>query len=446
MFTKNLKASLILIGVGLFLLIPPLGAQQQTGSVLSRVQTVEDPELGDLIRVAIENCERTGIPPNERPRIVQDVTEAYAKIKLLDEQIEQTSRKIKGGGAAEVQQEMVLAKAELESKRMIELGRLRQIMGVIPAHAFGRRPTGELETWLHLNVAGDRIILCQPLQVQSSNEYSLIGVMSKSRALEYVAEQLKGQSHFPMRIDIHRTVDGSPLAEQLEAEVVQLVKKDKAEMQTEVHKDAAPHEEASFGLMIDEGEVGTGRGTGVRRLPSGQLVPRQQQLSGIIEPNSIGRQVERWLARPVSVPAVFTIEYPSVSETLANEVIQAISDTARRLGLSELVEIKRNLRQAKPEELYMGRWEARRDDGEAITIVLEAHQSCLVIEGEKQIRASWAPNGDGLVVIGESLQLSGAFDSQGHLIINHRERRTVDAQGEHRTIVEQNPVTFTRVK
>ena len=76
-------------------------------SVLNRVQKIEDPELGELIRIAIENINTPeteqisiflpGNPEYTRLKsiiqtqeleIVRKVTEAYTEIKLLDNQIE----------------------------------------------------------------------------------------------------------------------------------------------------------------------------------------------------------------------------------------------------------------------------------------------------------------------------------------------------------------------
>ncbi len=284
MYGKNLKASLVLIGAGLFLLIPPLQAQQQPGSVLSRVQTVEDPELGDLIRVAIENCDRTSPSPTpdtspNKLKPVQEVTESYARIKLLDDQIEQTARKIKGDGSGGVLQEMALAKAELESKRTIELAKLRQIMQVIPAHAFARRPVSELKTWLHLDALGERVIVYTSRRpFDQRPQYSLVGMMSRNAALEYVAGQMKREDRLPIRIDIYRTVEGLPLSEQLNSESVQLVKKTNIQMQAEVHLEEVGQRVSRPTFVVEKGKVGTGH----EQTNGGVRV-----LAGIVEPNDL---------------------------------------------------------------------------------------------------------------------------------------------------------------
>jgi hypothetical protein len=440
MRAKDMRMLSVLVCVGLCWVGLPLRAQQQTGSVLSRVQTVEDPELGDLIRVAIENYRRMPVsrPPAERQqeelKIVQEVTESYARIKLLDEQIERTTRKA-AEVTGEVRQEMFLARAELESKRMIELGKLRQIMGVIPAHAFGRRPVSELKTWLHLDVVGDRIVVSVSRQ---SMGYSPAGVMAKNTAVEYVAKQMKGESRLPIRIDIHRTVDGLPLSEQLESEITQLIKKSNLQMQAEIHLEEV--HQAFYGreLFVEEGKVGRSR-----REPGN----RPSYLNDIIEPNNLARTVESWIVGPKSVPAVFTISYIRGDEETADKVSQTVMETAKRLGLSEFVQVKRVLRQLKAEEMYLGRWEAKRDDGPVMGIIIEPNRSCVLIEGEEQTRSSWSLDGETLIVNSGPDKVRGTLDPQGCLVIvADGKKTTVDPQGQPVTVAEQKIVTFTRVK
>jgi hypothetical protein len=116
---------------------------EEQASILSRVQTIDDPELGQLIRIAIENSpevkmldeyrlgrirgtsEEYRMMENAaeaaRPKIVRSVTENYAQIKLLDIQLEQFEKKILSIRVTDpVQTELLLAKAELEAQRTTE--------------------------------------------------------------------------------------------------------------------------------------------------------------------------------------------------------------------------------------------------------------------------------------------------------------------------------------
>ena len=60
-------------------------ARSQTPSILDRALQVEDPELGDLIRMSMEN--RQGgrkIGNAEASDIVRKVTQSYSQMKLLE--------------------------------------------------------------------------------------------------------------------------------------------------------------------------------------------------------------------------------------------------------------------------------------------------------------------------------------------------------------------------
>ena len=63
-------------------------------SVLDRVQRVDDPELGELIRVAMAVEGRENLDQKQRLELIRKVTLGYAQIKLLDQQIAEVSRKI----------------------------------------------------------------------------------------------------------------------------------------------------------------------------------------------------------------------------------------------------------------------------------------------------------------------------------------------------------------
>ena len=111
-------------------------AQNQIPSILDRVQKVEDPELGELIRVAVENLKARYHTDEEMVgKKIKEVTQSYAQIRLLDQQIAEVTRKAKlveETGPGELRYELLLAKTELESKRMTEIANLREMMFIIP--------------------------------------------------------------------------------------------------------------------------------------------------------------------------------------------------------------------------------------------------------------------------------------------------------------------------
>ncbi|MDT8302569.1 MAG: hypothetical protein RQ760_13880, partial [Sedimentisphaerales bacterium] len=104
-------------------------AQSKTRSILDRVQNESDPELGELIRAAIENQENLRSSDRTKPlELIRKVTISYTQIKLFDRQIAEVSRKIeKETGPDELRNELMLAMTELEAKRMTELANLREV-------------------------------------------------------------------------------------------------------------------------------------------------------------------------------------------------------------------------------------------------------------------------------------------------------------------------------
>ena len=100
---QNSKSLFVVCAILLLAGLASASAGKGRGTMLSRVQTIHDPELGELIRVALENLPETKrmaevayrSPSNEeyrtaraaeataRHRTVRLVTEAYMHIQLL---------------------------------------------------------------------------------------------------------------------------------------------------------------------------------------------------------------------------------------------------------------------------------------------------------------------------------------------------------------------------
>jgi hypothetical protein len=137
--------------------------QRSAGSIVDRVKREDDPELSELIRIALANRQK----PTEKERldIVRKVTQSYAQIRLFDQQIEQLNRKIETTtGPAEIRSEFVLAQAELVSKRSMEMANLREIMGIVPRFPFDKQPARDLNTWLSLQVLDQRVVVYDGLK------------------------------------------------------------------------------------------------------------------------------------------------------------------------------------------------------------------------------------------------------------------------------------------
>ena len=235
------------------------GAIAKEPGVLERVKTVDDRELGELIRIAIDNLLETkelkrfsgrrlsssGISrekyaelKNEHEKlklelqgaeeiaiakVIRSVTEVYAQIKLLDTQIEQTRIKMDSLNSSDaIYTELALAIAELQAKRSTQLAQLRQIMNIVPKYAFGHKPAKTLNGWLVLDVIGDQVYTFKALRpfkesdtIKGNPRYTrmsnteIIKEMSKKEAVGYIKNYIKDKNKHPFRIDITRTTAGT---------------------------------------------------------------------------------------------------------------------------------------------------------------------------------------------------------------------------------------------
>ncbi|MCP4878777.1 MAG: hypothetical protein GY896_25270, partial [Gammaproteobacteria bacterium] len=140
MKTKWIKKSLcLLLCLGMATVVV---GQNNTQSVLERVQNESDPELGELIRAAVErNAKLTQSQRKQPLELIRQVTLSYTQIKLFDQQIAEVSRRLEEvTGPAELRYELLLARTELEAKLMTEVANLRELMGIVPRHAFDQLP------------------------------------------------------------------------------------------------------------------------------------------------------------------------------------------------------------------------------------------------------------------------------------------------------------------
>jgi hypothetical protein len=310
-------------------------AENGTPSVLSRVQTVDDPELGELLRAALEQPK--GV--DDQLKTTRAVTESYAKIKLLDRQIEEAQQRIKSvAGPAELRHELVLAAAELESRRVMELANLREVMGIIPKHAFGRTVLWNLKTWLHLDVLDNRVYVLESVPPFSEDQtrmtYRAAGMMSPEGALDYIAQWVKDSQALPIRVDIHRMAQGISLSEQLKDRIVELIRKANLEMQAEVHLvQRVQPDRQTFTLEVRGGEIREQHWAGGRARGS-----TFKGISGTGATEYAG-YIRSLLMTPEYVPATFRVVYTPQSSEAAKQCATGIEEAAKSLGIQEFVEV-----------------------------------------------------------------------------------------------------------
>lgn len=359
-------------------------AQTEMPSVLDRVQTVDDPELGELIRAAMESRENLG--QRERLQIIRKVTLSYTQIKLLDQQIQEVSRKIESAtGPAEMRYELLLAKTELEAKLMEELAALREVMGVIPKYPFGKQPVEGLHTRLYLNPIDDERVYVLDSESPSTEFWAMarfksLGLMSQADALNLIRGRLRDPNNLPIRADI---LWRNQAAEELRDKVIGLIKEMGAEMQAEVRLGRGPFigsGESPF--FLRQGEITTFYPAPVQR-PAGP--PNTLLVTGPVPLHDLEQHILWRITYQWNLPLTFRIEYDRASADPAQRISEKIRTITSRLNVTELVDVKSILVEPVPEVAFLGRWKAI-TDGEVREVTLQR-------EGQSHLTMDRQPDG-----------------------------------------------------
>ncbi len=401
-------------------------AQSETPSVLDRVQKVDDPELAELIRVAIESRENLG--QKERLEIIRKVTLSYVQIRLLDQQVAEVSRKIEAEtGPAEMRYELLLAKTELESKLMTELANLREIMGIIPRHAFEEQPIETLNTWLALNVIGERVYVLDALKPfhkdWAERRWKSAGLLSERETLDYIRERLQSNNSLPVRIDIYHTPSNTAVSEDLRGKIVSLAREANSQMQTEVRTELSVFVgsgESPFFLRA--GKIRTLYPWPVQRPDGG----RKRLASGMVNPNDLEQHILWRLTMPKNVPLTFRIEYDEASALTARQVAEMAKAVTKRLGISNVVDVVEVLVEPVPETVFLGRWQAVADTEIREIELQTGGQSRLTMRtgrtGQTTQLAPWTLTTKEIFIhSARKVDLRGYINTGGNLVINRGE-------------------------
>ncbi|MCL5282660.1 MAG: hypothetical protein M1376_22475 [Planctomycetes bacterium] len=410
--------------------------QRSAGSIVDRVKREDDPELSELIRIALTN--RKGASEQERFEIIRKVTQSYAQIKLLDQQIEQLGHKIEiTTGPAEMRSEFVLAQAELVSKRSMELANLREIMGIIPRFPFDKQPTGDLNTWLNLQVLEQRVVVYDALKPFQDYwamwRHKVAGVLSEKETLDYLRGRLKDKKNLPMRIDIEYRAETRSAGERLRGAVFSLAKETGADMDVEVRLELiwwiSPTSEAPF--FCREGKIRTLYGAPMARPDGGPQLFR----TGLVDPNDLEQHILWRLLYPGNVPIRLRVEYDPASTPIAKQVAASIKSMAQRLGVAELVTVKSVPVEPVPETAFLGRWEAL-GKGYIQALDIQPQGVCQVAMGDgtqafkagASVKGTWMPTCKEILIdFNDELQNGPHFyylaslNEKGNLVVDRTE-------------------------
>ncbi len=376
---KQLKAIIVcVICTSVLFTVSAIGKEP---SVLERAMTVDDRELGELIRIAIENLAETndlkrfserrlsqsgmtreryaelknehaklklelhGAEEAARANVVRSVTEVYAQIKLLDTQIKQTRIKMDSLSSSDaIFTELTLAVAELEAKRSTQLAQLRQIMNIVPKYAFGHKPAKTLNGWLVLDVIGDQVYTFKALRpfkesdtIGGNPRYrrisntEIIDKMSKKEAVGYIKNYIKDKDRHPFRIDITRTTAGTKPSVELYDDIVRTIKAEKVELESVVYLHTDVHDRSHYRSYFREGQIYT-------RYDRSRRDPYLGSEQGYVNYYFVSR-----LKDPKNLPLKHTLEFDEESEELANRINDVLLSKAKELKVEKLIETRQVL-------------------------------------------------------------------------------------------------------
>ncbi len=392
--------------------------------------------------------------------LIRGITISYTQIKLFDQQIAEVSRRLEEvSGPAELRYELLLAKTELEAKLMTEVANLRELMGIIPKHAFDQQPIETLSSWIILRVLDEGVYVLDSLQPFQTYEVrrrcKSLGLQSKKEALDYVREKLKDPNNFPIRIELCHTAEMSFAAKDLYGKVVSLAIEANCQMEAEVSM--TQNENVGSGvssIFIREGTISTLHKAGPLKRPDGG--PKDLG-TGVVEPNDLEQHILWRLLRPKNVPLKFRIEHDQTSSKLARQTADKVMVIAKDLGIGKLVDVERILVEAVPESEFLGRWEAI-TKGEFQTIDIQPTGVCVFEQspGSKLIWGGMSVPGRWFLTPKEIFMdikdqtshkwysvYRGQIDKKGHLVVDKGE---IHAEGRFGTSWEKNStVVFKKV-
>ncbi len=336
--------------------------QNQTPGVFERVQRIDDPQLGELIRVVLDNNANAG--QKDKLELIRKVALSYAQVRLLDQQIAEVSHKLESTPSpADVRYELAMARAELESKLMSELTNLREVMGVIPKFPFDKQPVETLHTWLRLNpIEGGNVYVLDTrkpiIEYWAYSRFESLGLMSHQKVLDLIRERLKDPNSLPAKLEILWT---NKEAEDLRDETLELVREMGAATKTEVSlgkNDFIGSGEAPF--FVRQGTITT-------LYPVPVLRPDDAIMwdfisTGLVEPKDLDQHILWRITYQWNLPFTFRIEHDQAGSGLAQRIADQIKAIADRLGVSDLVGVQSVLVEPVPEDAFLGRWKTGTGD------------------------------------------------------------------------------------
>lgn len=328
---------------------------EEEPTILERVRKVENPELAELIKIAIINLPESKLTSGSsqqehsqlqyeikvaKSKTIRVVTEKYAQIKLLDEKIKQIEKKQISSKNEDIKAELLIVKASLETERLSNIAELREALHLVPWTPLGPKEIDELSTWIHLEILdGETVRVINFRKPFSENIYINSGngsfLKTPKETIKYIESILKRDDILPIRITFAATENNDTHANDLKNNCKSFVHKNKVEYKTDLSQDIAiiKHREHVFYFV-------------------GKDIIRERSNTVLYSVRNFVQNMKMKLQNePLTLPKTFTIKltniaYEGISKTLERDLKEMVKD----LKLTDYVTIKMtgNLIKSKP--------------------------------------------------------------------------------------------------
>jgi len=308
-------------------------------TVLERAMKVDDPELGACIRFALERYrERYSGGEDQQLELIRKVTELYTEIKLQDTQIGHLELQLsESDGQSTLRHELILARAELESRRELAFAQLRQTMYIIPRHHMGAIPTEQLKSHVTADVVDSNHvwtyegrIINRSLNFTSVEKISVKTMQDCARRILALAKQT------PARITVRSYSPHSKIASALHGQLRDTIDQKRLGLDVELRLTIDPKERGRSTLSIVDGKIVSGK----RSTKSGYRVTTSWDPS---ESNRLDAELQGHLdpsKGPGRQPTTLRVEYCEDSKEVAEMIAKKAKAMVKKLGMESWLTIE----------------------------------------------------------------------------------------------------------
>jgi hypothetical protein len=206
-------------------------------------QEQDDENLTELFHTAVAN--HPGAGKKELREITRRVTQSYAEIVSLDQQIEEIADTLKvPPGSTETLRPLRQTLKDLENERLDELGNLGAAVGMAPRRPAAQQPTANLNAWMTLLIMKQCVIalncLKDPPEYRITEHQVRWMLLSKKQTPQYLQRRWKDGKSLPMHLHVYCMPETSRAAQDLRQQIVALAREANVALDGAVDLDLAP--------------------------------------------------------------------------------------------------------------------------------------------------------------------------------------------------------------